>query len=74
VFFKKAARSDIWVISDHVTHNPSNAAFWERRVKVLMNVSETWLSISLRRSAEKGSLGVAINEMQINLLNSVVRS
>jgi hypothetical protein len=66
-FFRKIAHADLWVLLDHVVNNPRDAAFWGRRVRILVNGSPIWLSIPLRRPATLSVVGVPINEMQVNL-------
>ncbi|MDA7774263.1 WbqC family protein [Pseudomonadales bacterium] len=65
-FFNKIAKSDIWVLLDHVENNPRDAGFWGRRVRVLVNGSPAWLSIPLKKPDQTGVVGVPINQMKIN--------
>jgi hypothetical protein len=65
-FFSKLFNSDIWVVLDHVKNNPRDAAFWGRRVKILVNGNAHWLSIPLKRPEEKGTIGVPIRDLRIN--------
>lgn len=65
-FFNKIAKSDLWILLDHVENNPRDARFWGRRVKILVNGTPTWLSIPLKKPAERGQVGMPINHMQIN--------
>jgi len=65
--FNKIAKADVWVVLDHVTNNPRDAAFWGRRVQILVNGRPTWLSIPLRRPVVPGVVGIPICEMRINM-------
>jgi hypothetical protein len=64
--FRKIAHADLWIVLDHVKNNPRDAAFWGRRVRVLVNGSPQWLSITLKRPATPGMLGIPIREMELN--------
>jgi hypothetical protein len=64
-FFRKIARADLWIVLDHVTNNPRDAAFWGRRVRILVNGTPTWLSVSLKRPSDSGVVGVPINKMEV---------
>lgn len=64
--FNKINKADIWVILDHVSNNPRDAAFWGRRVKIMMNGEGNWLSLPLKRPETPGVIGVPINEMEFN--------
>jgi hypothetical protein len=66
-FFNKIAKCDTWVVLDHVENNPRDAAFWGRRVRILVNGQPTWLSIPLSRPDVHGVIGVPIRDMTINL-------
>jgi hypothetical protein len=66
-FFNKIAKADTWIVLDHVVNNPRDAAFWGRRVRVLVNGHATWLSLPLQRPRVPGVIGVPIREMAINL-------
>jgi hypothetical protein len=66
-FFNKISKADTWIILDHVENNPRDAAFWGRRVQILVNGQPTWFSISLNRPAQSGIIGVPIRDMTINL-------
>lgn len=66
-FFNKIAKVDTWILLDHVENNPRDAAFWGRRVRVLVNGQPTWLSIPLRRPSTPEVIGIPIREMSINL-------
>ncbi|HAH50368.1 MAG TPA: hypothetical protein DCL80_03540 [Balneola sp.] len=68
-FFNKINRADKWVLLDHTENNPREAAFWGRRVKILINGEPQWLSITLDKPKEKGVVGIPINEMTINTQN-----
>ena len=63
--FNKIAKCDVWIVLDHVENNPRDAAFWGRRVKILVNGRPTWLSIPLNRPAT-GAIGMPIREMTVN--------
>lgn len=65
-FFRKIAHADVWILLDHVTNNPRDAAFWGRRVKILVNGAPTWLGIPLRRPTAPGVVGVPIRDMEVN--------
>ena len=62
-FFRKVARSDVWIVLDHVTNNPRDAAFWGRRVRILVNGQPHWLSLTLGRPPEPGQVSMPIHEM-----------
>lgn len=64
--FNKIAHCDCWIVLDHVENNPRDAAFWGRRVRMLINGEARWLSIPLERPAEKGRIGVPIRDMTIS--------
>ncbi len=66
-FFKKIDRADIWIVLDHTTNNPRDAAFWGRRVKILIGGEGKWLSLPLQKPKDKGIIGVRIDEMKYNL-------
>lgn len=65
-FFHKVARADLWLVLDHVENNPRDAAFWGRRVKILVNGQGHWLSVPLEKPAQKNRIGVPIREMRVN--------
>lgn len=64
-FFRKVARSDVWIVLDHVTNNPRDAAFWGRRVRILVNGQPHWLSLTLGRPTERGQVGMPIRDMTV---------
>lgn len=64
--FNKIYNADTWVILDHVSNNPRDAAFWGRRVKIMINGEGKWLSLPLKRPETQGVIGVPINEMEFN--------
>lgn len=64
--FNKIAKADCWIVLDHVENNPRDAAFWGRRVKILVNGKATWLSVPLDKPESHSTIGVPINEMAIN--------
>jgi hypothetical protein len=68
-FFNKIAKADTWIILDHVSNNPRDAAFWGRRVQVLVNGKPNWLSIPLNRPPQTGTgkVGQPIKDMTINM-------
>lgn len=65
-FFNKLAKADTWIVLDHVKNNPRDAAFWGRRVRILVNAKASWLSIPLNRPEVSGQVGVPIREITIN--------
>jgi hypothetical protein len=65
-FFNKINKADIFVVLDHTENNPRDSGFWGRRVKVISNKKDYWLSIPLVKPA-KGIIGQPISEMKINL-------
>lgn len=65
-FFRKISKADTWIVLDHVENNPRDAAFWGRRVKILVNGNPTWLSIPLCKPSSKGTVGMPIREMRIS--------
>jgi hypothetical protein len=64
-FFRKVARSDVWIVLDHVTNNPRDAAFWGRRVRILVNGQPHWLSLTLGRPLEPGQVSISIRDMTV---------
>ena len=68
-FFNKINKADTWVILDHVTNNPRDAAFWGRRVKILVNSQEHWLSLPLEKEKDSKNIGIPINDMKYNFKN-----
>lgn len=64
--FNKINKADLWVILDHTTNNPRDAAFWGRRVKILVNGEGKWLSLPLKRPETPGVIGIPIYEMEFN--------
>lgn len=64
--FNKINKADLWVILDHTTNNPRDAAFWGRRVKILVNGEGKWLSLPLKKPETPGVIGVPIYEMEFN--------
>jgi len=66
-FFNKIAKADLWIVLDHVKNNPRDAAFWGRRVQILVNGQPTWLSITLNKPKDAGVIGIPIHDMTINL-------
>jgi hypothetical protein len=65
-FFNKIYKADAWVILDHTTNNPRDAAFWGRRVKILVNGDGKWLSLPLKKPDIPGLIGIPINKMEFN--------
>lgn len=65
-FFNKINNADLWVILDHTMNNPRDAAFWGRRVKILVNSEDKWLSLPLQKPDVPGTIGIPINEMFYN--------
>jgi len=64
--FNKIDKADLWVILDHTTNNPRDAAFWGRRVKIMVNGEGKWLSLPLKRPEKPGVIGLPIYEMEFN--------
>lgn len=64
--FNKIDKADLWVILDHTTNNPRDAAFWGRRVKILVNGEGKWLSLPLKKPEAPGLIGIPIYEMKFN--------
>jgi len=64
--FNKINKADLWVILDHTTNNPRDAAFWGRRVKILVNGEGKWLSLPLKKPETPGVIGIPIYEMEFN--------
>ena len=64
-FFNKINKADTFVVLDHTHNNPRDSSFWCRRVKILINSKEFWLSVPLNKPP-KGIMTQAINEMTIN--------
>jgi hypothetical protein len=67
-FFNKISKADIYVVLDHVENNPRDAAFWCRRVKMLIHGNPKWISIPLKRPESKNIIGIPINQMEINTM------
>jgi hypothetical protein len=65
--FKKINNSDVWVVLNHTENNPRDAAFWCRRVKMLLNGQSQWLSLPLQKPEQPGVIGVPINKIKYNL-------
>lgn len=63
-FFNKVSKADTFVVLDHVVNNPRDG-FWCRRVKVLANKKEHWLSVPLLKSSHE--LFLPINKMKIKV-------
>lgn len=70
--FNKISKADLWVILDHTINNPRDAAFWGRRVKMLLNGEGKWLSLPLKKPKIKGMIGIPINEMEFNTADSKI--
>ncbi len=64
--FNKINKADLWVILDHTTNNPRDAAFWGRRVKILVNGEGKWLSLPLKKPETPGVISIPIYEMEFN--------
>lgn len=64
-FFKKISKVDHWIVLDHTTANPRDAAFWGRRVKILVNGNDKWLSVPLSK-AESGGAGIPIRDLRFS--------
>jgi hypothetical protein len=65
--FKKISNSDKWVVLNHTENNPRDAAFWCRRVKMLLNSQPQWLSLPLQKPDQSGVIGIPINKIKFNL-------
>jgi hypothetical protein len=61
-FFNKISRSDFFVYLDHVENN-SRDPLWTKRVKVLVNRKEFWLTIPIKNTKEQ--IFCPINKMMI---------
>lgn len=70
-FFVKLAKSDKFVLLDHVTSNPKDPQNWIRRVKVLGSggLGDQWLSLPVLKTASRGGRGVPILEWHYNRLS-----
>jgi hypothetical protein len=66
-FFNKIKKADAWVVLNHVKNNPRDAAFWCRRVQILVNGSPFWLSLPLEKPKDSNIIGVPINEIKYNI-------
>lgn len=64
-FFKKISKVDHWIVLDHTTTNPKDAAFWGRRVKILVNGDGKWLSMPLSKP-ESAVVGVPIRDINFS--------
>lgn len=62
-FFHKFLKVDEFVLLDHVTNHPKSRN-WLRRVKIIVNGVEHWLSLPLKKHPEKSF--VEIYELEIN--------
>ena len=60
--FDKFIKSDVFVFLDDVTNRVSDG-IWTKRVKILVNGTEKWLSVPLKKTAVEFTL---INEMEID--------
>jgi hypothetical protein len=67
-FFSKISNADIWVVLDHTENNTREAAFWGRRVQMLINKQSYWVSVPLKK--DEGSIGTVINKMLISNVKS----
>jgi hypothetical protein len=70
-FFKKISKVDHWIVLDHTIGNPRDAAFWGRRVKILINGEGKWLSLPLVKPPN-GVIGIPIRDMAFSDLNPKV--
>lgn len=50
-YFDKIKRADIFVYLDHTYNNPRTAS-WYKRVKILLNQQEYWLSLALKSGSQ----------------------
>ena len=71
-FFRKLARADTWIVLDHVLNSTRDAAFWGRRVQLLVNGSPHWLSVPLEKTPSGGHGGIPISRMRIQLTDQQV--
>lgn len=62
-FFQKIVRSGIFIILDHVVNNPRDP-LWTKRVQIISNGKEYWLTIPLERP--KDDIFQKINGMKIS--------
>lgn len=65
-FFNKIAKADCWIVLDHVENNPRDAAFWGRRVRMLVGGQPFWLSLPLNKPGRPHVIGMPIKDMTIN--------
>jgi hypothetical protein len=71
-FFNKIYKADLWVILDHTKNNPRDANFWGRRVKILVNGKDEWLSLPLKKPLESGIIGIPVHDIEFsNVLPNV---
>jgi hypothetical protein len=63
-FFTKISKADVFIILDHTENQPGNTAFWCRRVRMLINRKEAWVSVPLLKP--EGIISQPIREMKIN--------
>lgn len=64
-FYSKIAKSDIWVILDHVENNPRHKGYWNR-VAILVQENFFWISTTIDKKNYAGRGGIPINEMKIS--------
>lgn len=62
-YFDKINRADLFVYLDHVENNPRDP-LWTKRVKLIVNKKEYWLTVPIVRPKE--FVFVPINKMQVN--------
>jgi len=62
--FNKINKADELIVLDHVTNNPKDAAFWCRRVKMLIGGKEHWMSVSLKKGNQPF---IPIKEMKMEM-------
>ena len=62
-FFSKILKSDTFVFLDHVVNNP-RTAIYTKRVKIILNGEEHWLTIPLKNV--KGETFIPISTMEID--------
>lgn len=70
--FNKIDNADLWVILNHTTNNPRDAALWGRRVKILVNGEAKWLSLPLKKPETQGVIGIPIYEMEFSNLEAKI--
>lgn len=62
-YFEKIMRANVFVYLDHTKNNPRTAS-WYKRVNIIANKQEFWLSVPLKSSRDQ--VFVTLNEMEID--------